>query len=144
MTTNSNIRFFLLALAACCVVAGCDVRAPVSGKVTYPDGEPLSLGEVRGFDGVSTHIRAEISEDGTFELYEVKRGDRVPAGRTYEIFIANAETRPEPPAGVIFPPSVPPIEHVHPKFSNPSMSEIRLVVPKSSKPVKFDIEVQKP
>ena len=44
-----------------------------------------------------------------------------------------------PPAA---PPKITPL--VDPKFSNPATSGLRLEVPKSSKPVEFNIEVTKP
>jgi len=147
MSNSPNTKYFLFALLFCCIASGCDVRAHVSGKVTYPDGTPLNIGAVQGYDESGTHIRGMIGEDGSFELYEVKPGDRVPAGKTYTIFIANAEVRPEAAPispGGMFPPSIPPKELVASRFSNPSLSELRLEVPKSSKPVEFNIEVTKP
>ena len=146
MSNDPNIKFLLIALLTCLVVVGCDVRAPVSGKVTFPDGSPLTVGEIRGY-GDGSHIRANIGEDGTFELYEVMPNDKVPAGKTYEIFIANAEKRGEvvmPPGGgpPVAPPSVTPL--IDSKFSNPVTSGLRLEVPKSSKPVEYNIEVTKP
>ena len=147
MSTYSKITYCLpVLLLICCVVAGCEVRAPVTGKVTFPDGSPLTIGEVRGY-GDSTHIRANLGEDGSFELYEVKPGDRVPAGKTYEITIVNAETRGKTP--VLRPgeiPSAPPaiIPLVNQKFANAATSGLKLEVPKSAKPIEYNIEVTKP
>jgi len=147
MTTYSKITFCLPALLLiCCVVVGCsEVRAPVSGKVTFPDGSPLAVGEVRGY-GDGTHIRANLGEDGSFELYEVKPGDRVPSGKTYEITIVNAEEREvvvvRPGAIPSAPPKITPL--VHDKFSNAATSGLKLEVPKSSKPMEYNIEVTKP
>ena len=146
MPNHPNMKFFLLALLACCFTIGCEVRAPVSGKVTFPDGAPLTVGEVYGYaDG--THIRASVGEDGSFDLYEVKPGDRVPGGKTYTISIVNAETRKEVPLprpGMI--PAAPPeiISLIDPKFASGTTSGLQLEVPKSSKPVEFNIEVTKP
>jgi len=142
-----------MLLLICCVAAGCDTRAQVTGKVTYPDGSPLTVGQVQGYgDGV--HVRGQIGEDGTFELYEATPGDRVPAGRTYLISIVNTEVAdltnvptlsasPDATGGVaaIRPRS---IQHVDPKFNDDRISGLELVIPKSSKPVEYNIEVTKP
>ena len=141
-------RFFIavLLLVACCCLTGCETRAKISGKVHYPDGSPVTVGEVRGYsDG--THIRSPIKEDGGFELFEIKPGDKVPAGKTYEISIVNAEVAEKivMKPGMAPPTSLPKtIVYVHPKFANPATSELKLEVPKSSKPVEYNIEVVKP
>lgn len=146
MTTYSKITYCLPALLLiCCVVTGCKVRTPVTGKVTFPDGSPLTIGEVRGYaDG--THIRANLDDDGSFELYEVTPGDRVPAGKTYEITIVNAEERENvvvrPGAIPSAPPKITPL--VHSKFSNGATSGLKLEVPKKATPIEFNIEVTKP
>ena len=146
MSTYTKISFCLpTLLLVCFVFAGCEVRAPVSGKVTFPDGSPLTLGDIRGY-GDGTHIHASIGEDGSYELYEVKPGDRVPAGKTYEIAIVNTEedikvaSRP----GVIPPPPSDPVLRINAKFQNGATSGLKLEVPKSAKPIEFDIEVTKP
>ena len=154
MSTNSKIYFSLPALLLVCSIAiGCgEVRAPVSGKVTYPDGSPLTVGEIRGYDGESSHIRAKIGEDGTFELYEVKPGDRVPAGKTYAIAIVNTEVMPDaatvarPDMSITSSGSSPvaSIMHIHPKFGNDTTSGIILEVPNNSTPLEFNIEVTRP
>ena len=150
MSVHSQIRFFALALFICLVAAGCEVRAPVSGTVTFPDGSPLTVGEIRGF-GDGRHIRVFVDEDGSFEFYEVMRGDRVPAGRTYEIMFVNttvpdpASVPPPPAAGgvpAVFMPRM--IDHVDHKFTNAATSGLELVVPRSSAPIEFNIEVTRP
>ena len=145
MVNYSKITYCLTLLLFCCVVVGCEVRTPVSGKVTFPDGTPLTVGDVYGYaDG--THIRAPIGKDGSFELYEVKPGDRIPAGKTYAISIVNAEerevivVRPGQIPGA--PPRITPL--VDSKFSNDATSGLQLVVPKSAQPMEYNIEVTKP
>ena len=146
MSTYSKIKFFLSALLVCCIVAGCgEVRTQVTGKVTYPDGSPVTVGEVRGY-GDGSHIRSDIGADGSFELFEVKPGDRVPAGKTYGISIVNAEIA-EPV--VVTNPGMPlPLPkttvYVAPKFADEATSGLTLEVPKSSKPIEYNIEVTRP
>ena len=146
MSTFSKITCFLPAvLLVCFVFAGCEVRAPVSGKVTFPDGSPLTLGDIRGY-GDGTHIKASIGEDGSFELYEVTLGDRVPAGKTYEIAIVNTseEKKVDSRPGVIPPPPSDPVLRIGAKFQNGATSGLKLEVPKSKKPIEYNIEVTKP
>ena len=154
MSTNSSIKFFLFALLVGCCTVGCgEVRTSVKGKVTFPNGEPLTVGEVRGY-GDGSHIRSPIKNDGTFELYEVKPGDKVPAGKTYGISIANAiieepvvqRTGAAPGAtpqigGLVVPPE--PTRLVASKYSAAETSGLVLEVPRSSKPIEFNIEVTK-
>ena len=145
MSTYSKITYCLPVLLLICCVAGCEVRTPVSGKVTFPDGTPLTVGEVRGY-GDGTHIRANIGEDGSFNFYEVKPGDGVPAGKVYEITIVNAEEREPHP--VVQPGATAPLPKifplVHHKFANAATSDLKLEVPKSNKPIEYNIEVTKP
>jgi len=145
MSTYLKNTYCLSVLVLICCVVGCEVRTPVSGKVTFPDGAPLAFGEVRGY-GEGSHVRANIGEDGSFELYEVKPGDGVPAGKTYEITIVNTEDREvvevKPGMAVSAPPRL--IERVNPKFSQPATSDLKLVVPKSKNPIEYNIEVTKP
>jgi hypothetical protein len=149
MITYSKMRFFPpVLLLICCIAVGCgEVRAPVTGKVTYPDGSPLTVGDIRGY-GNGSHIRGKIGADGSFELYEVQPGDRVPAGKTYAISIVNTQI-PEEIAGVASVPGAPVkmpkiITHVDPKFERSETSELVLELPKSAKPVEFNVEVTKP
>ena len=153
MSTKTKTFYSLPALMlACCFAVGCgDVRAPVSGKVTFQDGSPLTLGEVRGYDGEDSFIRGWIEKDGTFELYEMKPGDGVPAGKTYGITVTNAIEAvgqgQHAQAGGGAPPRAGIEEvrhHVHLRFGQAEGSGLELVVPKSAAPIEFNITVEKP
>jgi hypothetical protein len=87
-------------------VLGCgSSNYPVRGKVTFPDGTPLTEGmvvfETKG-DGAAVTARGEIQADGSFELGTLKPRDGAPAG-TYRVLISpktdpNAvDKRPGPP-----------------------------------------------
>ena len=160
MSSYSRILFVLLLIGA---VTGCgDVRTKVSGKISYPDGSPLTVGEIRGFGGTDkdgAHVRAFIKEDGSYELYDVKPGDKVRAGLTYKLAIVNATVeeavggsggsapRITGPSGLAAPsPMALPkrIQHVATKYSDMATSGIIMEVPKSSKPFVFNFEVTKP
>ena len=75
-----------LALATI-LLAGCGGGRPVyptKGKVTYPDGTPISAGRVnfRPVDDPAPVVaRGELAEDGTFELTTFDEGDGALEGR---------------------------------------------------------------
>jgi hypothetical protein len=82
--------------------AGCGSRlCPVRGKVTYPDGTPLTEGMVvfeSAGEGKAVTARGEIQPDGTYELGTYKPGDGVRPGK-YRVLVApktdpNAVDRP--------------------------------------------------
>jgi hypothetical protein len=85
--------------------AGCGPRLyPVRGKVTYPDGTPVTEGTVvfesQGGEKPRTS-RGTIRADGGYELATHKPGDGVPAGK-YRALVApkydpNAVDRPKGP-----------------------------------------------
>ena len=160
MSNCSRILFVLLLIG---IMIGCgDVRTTVSGTVTYPDGSPLTVGEIRGFGGTDkdgAHVRAVIKEDGSYQLYDVQPGDKVRAGLTYKLAIVNA-TVEEPVSGsggsaprasgsgglaAPAPMALPKrIQHVNAKFGDMRTSGIIMEVPKSRNPFEFNFEVTKP
>jgi hypothetical protein len=91
-----------------------------------------------------THIRGRLGSDGSFSLFEVRPGDKVPAGKTYTIWIANAAEYPQHQTEQGSAPDLPPIPLMGEKLSSPHTTDLRLEVPKSTKPVVFNITVQKP
>src|SRR5262245_52426221 len=65
---------FLLALAAGCGSG----RYPVTGSVTYEDGNPVEAGTVIGeatVEGKSVSVQGKIEKDGTFSWGAAKPGD---------------------------------------------------------------------
>lgn len=75
-----------------CVVlllSGCgDSNQRLTGKVTFSDGEPLTVGTVV-FSTSALISRANIRPDGTFKTGTHKDGDGIPPG-TYKVFIIGA------------------------------------------------------
>jgi hypothetical protein len=71
--------------------AGCGARLhPVRGKVTYPDGKPLTEGTVvfESKDAVRPiTARGTVQPDGSYELSTSQPGDGVPAGK-YLVLVA--------------------------------------------------------
>ena len=68
--------------------AGCSGKIDVRGKVTFPDGEPLTKGAVI-FQNEQIMVQGNIQADGTYRLGVLKDGDGVPPG-SYQVFISGA------------------------------------------------------
>jgi len=123
-------------------------RVEVTGIVSFPDGTPLTTGSVKGQsegDDTVTQITGRIGTDGSFSLYEVKPGDKIPAGKNYKIWVANAAEYPQhrtPPGEDV--PDPPPIPLIGAKRSSPHTTDIKLEVPTSTTPMVFNITVEKP
>jgi len=81
----------LLSLAMAVVVAtafGCGKNVHVVGKVTFPDGTPLTSGDVLFTDGF--HLgRSELNEKGEYSLHSFRRNDGIPKG-IYNVYITGA------------------------------------------------------
>jgi hypothetical protein len=98
-------RRFALAALPLLFVAGCGPSySPVQGRVTYPDGEPLTEGmvvfESKGVEKPIT-ARGEIAPDGRYQLGTVRPGGGVPPG-TYRVLVTpradpNAIDKPAQP-----------------------------------------------
>jgi hypothetical protein len=85
------LRLVSVALFLLLGAAGCGPGLyPVGGKVTYPDGAPVSKGmvvfESKGVDRPIT-ARGTIGPNGNYQLTMSQPGDGVPPG-TYRVLIA--------------------------------------------------------
>ena len=65
--------------------AGCGGNSAVSGKVTFSDGTPLTVGKVV-FETETFYAFGPIQSDGTYTMGSSKSGDGVPKG-TYQVSI---------------------------------------------------------
>jgi len=104
--------------------AGCGPNLqPVHGKVTYPDGQPVTEGIVvfESDDGTRPVMaRAEIQSDGTYVLGTFKPGDGVPP-RKYRVLVA-----PKYDANAVDGPRKPP--PIDPRFSDLKTSGLEFEV----------------
>ncbi|MGL4944572.1 MAG: hypothetical protein ACRC46_15430 [Thermoguttaceae bacterium] len=148
-----SVKCLCVALSMVLVTfaVGCgETRCKITGKVTFPDGTPLKMGNVRGVADTGRHLMSKVNEDGSFEFYETQPGDKVPAGHVYKIYFAGVEESDNAPPirlapGQMPPPPVmkPPVLLVNEKFTIPNQSGLVLDVPKSSKPIEYNITVEK-
>ena len=70
------------------MAVGCGRNAKVTGKVTFPDGSPLTVGKVV-FETESFVATGPLLPDGSYTLGSIKAKDGVPPG-TYRVAIAGA------------------------------------------------------
>jgi len=143
------IRSFLIVLL-CVFLVGCGGRAQVSGKITFEDGSPLTVGDVNAVSADGVRVNGTLAADGTFSLYETKPGSGIPSGRQYKIFIANAvqivaaTTKIQGEGGdmVWAPDTV--IHLIQAEYGRPDTTPLILDVPKGSPKMTHDISVKKP
>ena len=130
---------------------GCSDKVRVTGKVTFPDGTPLTVGKVV-FETGNFAATGDIQPDGSYTLGSLKANDGIPPG-TYSVSVAGAsvpgETREvstsvASAAGGVTTSSVPMsmyVPAIATKYSRGETSGITCEVKKS---MTFDFEVQPP
>lgn len=81
----------ICALLSLCVFAvGCNSKIAVSGKVTFPDGSPLTVGKVVFEDQAGEFTYSGILKpDGSYTLGTLKETDGIPKG-TYKVAVYGA------------------------------------------------------
>lgn len=78
-----------LFIGSCLVsISGCGDHPSVTGSVTFPDGSPLTVGEVV-LDNGSIMGRGSLDKNGGFAIGFTRPGDGIPAG-WYRVGIINA------------------------------------------------------
>lgn len=68
--------------------SGCGNHVKVTGKVTFPDDTPLTVGKVV-FETDTFSASGTLQPDGTYTLGSLKENDGVPPG-TYRVSVAGA------------------------------------------------------
>ena len=91
--------FIQIGFLACfAIVAGCSQNVKVTGKVTFEDGTPLTMGRVC-FQTETMFADGPLKEDGTYTLGSLGENTGLPKG-TYQVFISGATTPPQLGAGM--------------------------------------------
>lgn len=117
----------LMVIVMLVAAGGCGGHPAVTGRVTFVDGSPLTIGEVVLDDG--RHMgRGTIGPDGTFVMGFDKARNGVPAGK-YRVAIMNA-TKDGPGNWVVAP-----------KYIDPRTSGIQFEV-RASGPNVLDVQVE--
>ena len=79
---------YIFILFLLCAVVGCGNNVKLGGKVTFPDGEPLSTGMII-FSNDGFLARAEIKSDGIYDVGSLAEKDGLPPGK-YKVYIIGA------------------------------------------------------
>ncbi|MBR5627025.1 MAG: hypothetical protein IKW74_05320 [Thermoguttaceae bacterium] len=142
-------KSLILVLFCVCAMAlvGCNSKPKVTGKVTFPDGKPLTVGCVN-FQSETTMARGDLDENGQYSLSSEGENDGVEAG-TYQVFITSAmsfegggvtEDSEVGDTGAL-PEMATNIELIDPIFNDPATSGLVCTVKGNTT---FDIKVYKP
>jgi|SRR5579875_428972 hypothetical protein len=133
-TNTIGYRLPLLAVLVLALPIGCDNkgRYPVHGRVTYPDGSPLTEGIVIGeMDKGEARVmaRGNVNSDGTFSWGTQRPGDGAEPGKYRIVVMPRSVGEYEASQGKL--------PDVDPKFSDPKTSGITFEV----KPGKNELEI---
>ena len=127
-------RFILLLLLA--AVCGCSDRVRVTGRVTFSDGSPLTVGEVR-FVNDKMVFSGTLKQDGSYELGSGGSANGIVLGK-YNVSIEYAGVPGETKPGQMYPEQIP---LVAAKYADYATSGISCEVKGS---MTFNITVEKP
>jgi hypothetical protein len=130
----------LAALALLAGAAGCGSdRYPVTGRVTYEDGSPVTEGNVIGHSGegqTSVTVQGNVQSDGTFEWGTDKPGDGARPGKYRVAVIPRGVGDAEAAAGML--------PAVDPKFGDPATSGIEFEVKAGRNELNITVTKPKP
>jgi hypothetical protein len=125
-----NLMYLLFVVL---LLSGCDSKQRLTGKVTFSDGEPLTVGTVV-FSTPTFMSRASLGQDGTFKVGTTKEGDGIPPG-TYKVSIVDAMVPdPEDPTGMSRMPIV------AKEFTSEAATPLSVTIPGTKT---FDIVVER-
>ena len=135
MTTSKNLCVPLVLFLLLCAV-GCGQNARVTGKITFTNGEPLTIGRVvfSSSDG-SYQVSGQINQEGMYKLDEIKPGSGIKPG-DYGVTILQA-------AHVEYGSGKTAVSLIHPKYESPETSALKATVEKR-KSLVYNITVEPP
>ncbi|MBQ9873597.1 MAG: hypothetical protein IJM30_03950 [Thermoguttaceae bacterium] len=85
MFRSVAITCLFVVLAFC---AGCGDKVPVTGRVTYENGTPLTLGQIIFTDDYYMG-RSDLDKNGEYSIHTLRRNDGIRKG-TYRVYITGA------------------------------------------------------
>ena len=82
------MKYFIYVLFLTLLLTGCSDKEKLSGRVVFPDGQPLTMGTIY-FTNSNYTARAHLRADGTYDVGSLSDKDGLPAG-TYKVHISGA------------------------------------------------------
>ncbi|MDR1382300.1 MAG: hypothetical protein LBJ67_00420 [Planctomycetaceae bacterium] len=138
-----NRMFMLLGVLCVFVIAGCGKNVKVTGKVTFSDGSPLTVGTIYFTNG-TVSAYGKINGNGAYKLGMIKEGDGIPPG-SYQIYFTGATQPSGDPklqqTDEDGKPYAPQVLVIAPKYSTPEKSGLSCEV---KGVMKHDITIEKP
>lgn len=123
---NRNRLFFVLSLFLILVATGCGKNVKVTGKVTYEDGEPLTVGRVC-FEAGSFFADGPVKKDGTYSIGGATENSGIPSG-DYQVYILGAAKLPEMLGEGRETTFAPPVPVIDGKFTDANTSGLKCTV----------------
>ena len=133
------MKHLFFSIIVTLLIVGCGKGASVKGKVTFPDGSPLTVGEVI-FQTETRMASGQIQSDGSYKLSSAEQNDGVPPGR-YAVKIVKAYDSSNTPPGTMPQDALPPIPLIDAKFEKTETSGLACEVKGTTT---FDMTVTKP
>ena len=128
------------------ILTGCSGRVKFSGRVTYEDGTPLTIGDVY-FTNETYMAHGSIDKDGYYYLTSYNPGDGIVPG-DYQVYITNTllfgepeEEEQEDTGTGKLPNLMPPVATVDPVFADPDANGLKCTIKGSGT---YDITVYRP
>lgn len=86
--SSSRWIFALLVVAASLCAAGCGDRVHVTGRVTFENGQPLTIGQIIFTDDFYMG-KSDLDKNGEYSIHTFRRNDGIRKG-TYRVYIVGA------------------------------------------------------
>jgi len=131
MRTSAAFSFIIAVF-----MAGCSNNVPLSGKITFSDGEPVTFGNVF-FVTPTTLAQAPIQKDGTYTVGSLAESDGMPKGE-YQVYVVVEEVTSRESGGQSVTTYT---SLIDPKFTTPETSGLTFTA--DGKKRKFDIQVDR-
>ncbi|MGL6193525.1 MAG: hypothetical protein ACRC2T_01740 [Thermoguttaceae bacterium] len=139
----SRLLISFIVVAIIVPAVGCSKAIKIKGKVTYPDGTPVTHGCVT-FECGNQAVLGMLDSSGNYKLGRFKEGDGVMPG-VYSVWLTGTnktETNVDMSAGMPRSSSIT-TATVHPKYTQKETSELTFEV-KPGGPKTFDFTVEPP
>lgn len=84
----ARLTFLSYSIVLFVASLGCSGNVPVSGRVVFEDGSPLTVGQIC-FTNDEYMAKSDIDKNGEYSLHSLKKNDGIRKG-TYKVYITGA------------------------------------------------------